>query len=200
MAMPEFDDLSPEPPIEGGFLAPVDYWTGELAMKLLPQTNGPKVEIFRGSVIVSPHAGVDHQIIAAELVARLRPAARKAGFRAYPEVNVLYEEELFIPDLSVFRESGAGRSTMDIADAVLLVEIVSRDNRRKDVIDRPKVYAEAGVPWFMRIEFQRRIPTIVLYELADGDYRPALACAAGTTFEMTEPFPFSIDPAELLDD
>jgi Uma2 family endonuclease len=200
MAMPEFDDLVPEPPIGGGFLTPVDHWTGELAMKLLPQTNGPKVEIFRGSVIVSPHAGVDHQAIERQLSYLMHRAARNAGLWAYPEVNVLYGEELFIPDLSVFRASGAGRSTMDIADAVLLVEIVSRDNRRKDVIDRPKVYAEAGVPWFMRIEFRRRIPTIVLHELADGDYRPVRACAAGTPFEMTEPFPFSIDPAELLDD
>jgi hypothetical protein len=143
---------------------------------------------------------VDHQAIERQLSYLLHQAARKVGFWVYPEVNVLYEEELFIPGLSVVRTSGAGRSTMDIADAVMLVEIVSREHRRKDVIDRPAVYAEAGVPWFMRIEFRRRIPTIVLYELADGAYRPALACAAGTVFEMTEPFPFSIDPAELLDD
>jgi hypothetical protein len=68
------------------------------------------------------------------------------------------------------------------------------------VIDRPRVYAAAGVPWYMRVEFRRRIPTIALHELVDGRYEAVLACAAGTTFAMTEPFPFSIDPAELLDD
>jgi hypothetical protein len=52
----------------------------------------------------------------------------------------------------------------------------------------------------MRIEFRRRVPTIALHELIDGEYEPVLACAAGTTFAMTEPFPFTIDPAELLDD
>ena len=200
MAQPERDDIPEDPTFAGGFLTPVDRWTGELAMKLLPQTNGPKVEIFRGSVVVSPHAGVDHQIVAAELISRLRPAARAAGFRAYPEVNVIYGDELYIPDLSVFRKSGASQASMDIADAVMLVEIVSDDYRRKDVIDRPRVYAEAGVPWFMRVEFRRRVPTVVLHELIDGEYRPALACAAGTKFDMAEPFPFSIDPGELLDD
>ena len=200
MAQPERDDLREDPTFAGGFLTPVDRWTGELAMKLLPQSNGPKVEIFRGSVIVSPHAGVDHQIIARQLGYLLHRAARKAGFRAYPEVNVFFGEDLYIPDVSVFGKSGAGRASMDIADAVMLVEIVSDEHRRKDVIDRPKVYAEAGVPWFMRIEFRRRVPTVVLQELVDGEYRTVLACAAGTTFAMTEPFPFDVDPGELLDD
>jgi Putative restriction endonuclease len=200
MAQPEREDLPEDLTYAGGFLTPVDRWTGELAMKLLPQTNGPKVEIFRGSVIVSPHAGVDHQIVAANLIAVLRPAARQAGFRAYPEINVMVGDELYIPDLSVFRKSGAGQASMDIADAVMLVEIVSNQHRRKDVIDRPMVYAEAGVPWFMRVEFIRRIPTVVLQELIEGEYRTVLACAAGAKFAMVEPFPFSIDPGDLLDD
>src|SRR5207248_10796864 len=130
MAMPARDDGPEDSTFAGGFLTPVDRWTADLAMKLLPQSNGPKVEIFRGSVVVSPHAGVDHQIVAAELVARLRPAARAAGFRAYPEVNVRVGDELYIPDLSVFKTSGAGKAILDVADAVRLVEIVSEEYRR----------------------------------------------------------------------
>jgi len=200
MAAPDLDDLAEEPTFDKGFRADVDHWTAELAMKLLPETNGPKVEVFRGSLIVSPHAGVDHQIVAAQLLLTFRPAARQAGFRAYPEINVVDGEDLYIPDLTVPRKSGAGQAFVNIADAVMLVEIVSDGHRRKDAIDRPRVYAAAKVPWFMRIEFRRRVPAIVLHELIDGAYEPALACAAGTTFAMTEPFPFSIDPAELLDD
>jgi len=200
MAAPDLDDFSEAPTLGEGLLTEVDRWTAELAMKLLPETNGPKVEVFRGSVILSAHAGVDHQIIAAQLLLALRPAARQAGFRAYPEINVVDGEDLYIPDVTVLRKSGAGQLSVDIGDAVMLVEIVSDGNRRKDVIDRPRVYAAAKVPWFMRIEFRRRVPTIVLHELIDGEYEPVLACAAGTTFAMSEPFPFSIDPGELLDD
>jgi len=202
MAASDFDDDSSEPLTfwEALLTTHVDQWTAELAMKLLPETNDPKVEIFAGKVVVSPHAGVDHQIIAAELLYGLRPAARAAGLRAYPEINVIDGDELYIPDVSVLRKSAAGQVSVKIADAVMLVEIASDSNRRKDLIDRPRVYAAAKVPWFMRIEFRRRVPAIVLHELIDGEYEPVVACAAGTTFAMTEPFPFSIDPGDLLDD
>src|SRR2546423_1973662 len=184
MAAPNFDDDSAEPLTldEALLTTQVERWTAELAMKLLPETNGPKVEIFAGRVVVSPHAGIDHQIVAAQLLLGLRPAARAAGFRAYPEINIVHDDELYIPDVSVLRRSGAGQASMDIADAVMLVEIVSNSNRRKDIIDRPRVYAEAKVPWFMRIEFRQRIPTIALHELIDGGYEQVVACAAGTTF------------------
>jgi Uma2 family endonuclease len=200
MAQPALDDVPADPSYANGFLTPLDRWTAEKALELLPETNGPRIEVFGGSVIVSPHAGVDHQIIAAELLMRLRPAARQSGLWAYPEVNIIDGDELYIPDISVFRKSGAGRSSLDIADALMLVEIVSDGNRRKDVLDRPKIYAEAKVPWFLRVEFRRRVPTILLQELVDGQYQPVLACAAGTTFAMTEPFAFSVDPGELLED
>jgi Uma2 family endonuclease len=200
MAAPDFDELPEEPSLTEAILTPVDEWTADVAMKLLPETNGPKVEIFRGRAIMSPHAGVDHQTIGRQLAYPLHRAARRAGFWAYPEINVIDGDDLYIPDVSVFRKSGAGQLAMDIADALMLVEIVSASNRRRDVIDRPRAYAAAKVPWFMRIEFRKRVPSIVLHELIDGEYQPVLACAAGTTFAMTEPFPFSIDPAALLDD
>jgi Uma2 family endonuclease len=200
MARPALDDVPADTSYANGFLTPLDRWTAEKALELLPETNGPRIEVYGGSVIVSPHEGVDHQIIAAELIIRLRPAARQAGLWAYPEVNIIGGDDLYIPDLSVLRTSGAGRASLDIADAVLLVEIVSDGNRRKDAIDRPKVYAAAKVPWYMRVELRRRVPAVALYELVDGAYQPAVACAAGSVFAMTEPFAFTVDPGELLAD
>lgn len=177
----------------------VGEWTAERALELLPETNGPKVEVFRGSVIVSPHANLDHQTIMRELSYLLNKAARAAGLWAYPEVNVVSGDDLFIPDFGVFRISGAGRVSMDIGAAVLLGEIVSPGNRRKDVIDRPREYAAAGVPWFMRLESRDRTPVIALHKLVDGEYHTAVAAAGGTVFRMGEPFAFEIDPATLLD-
>lgn len=60
-------------------------WTARLAVDLLPETNGPTVEVFRGSVIVTPHASIDHQTIERELSYLLHRAARKVGLWAYPE-------------------------------------------------------------------------------------------------------------------
>jgi hypothetical protein len=171
-------------------------WTAQLSLELLPETNRPRAEVYRGCLIISPHDEIDHQTILAELTGRLHAAARRAGCWAYPKVNVVVGDDLFIPDIVVSRRSGAGQPAISGADVLMVVEI----GHEVEALDRPRVYAEAKVPWYMRVDFRRRVPTIVLHELVDGAYEPVLACAAGTTFAMSEPFAFSIDPAELLDD
>ncbi|MEW2380811.1 Uma2 family endonuclease [Micromonospora sp. NPDC047707] len=173
-------------------------WTAQLALDLLPETNGPKVEVLSGSVIVTPHAGYDHQDAELDLAYLLKQAARRAKLWLYIETNVISGDDLFIPDIVVLKVPGGGRTTMDISHAVLLGEIVSPRNRRKDIIDRPREYARVGVPYFLRVDLRNRVPTIALYELFEGDYRPVSAAAAGTTFVMREPFEFTIDPADLL--
>src|SRR2546421_4728676 len=189
MAASDFDDDSSEPLTLGEALltTQVDRWTAELAMKLLPETDGPKIEIFAGRVVVSPHAGVDRQIIGRQLAYLLHQAARPVGLRVYPEINIIDGDDLYIPDVSVLRKSGAGQASMDIADAVMLVEIASDGNRRKDIIDRPRVYAAAKVPWFMRIEFRRRGPTIPPPQLVDCEDQPRLPGPARAPLAMTPP-------------
>jgi Uma2 family endonuclease len=173
-------------------------WTAQLALDLLPEHSGPKIEVVRGSVVVTPHASYDHQDIELELCYRLKQAARRVGLWAYLEVNVVSGDDLFIPDVVVLRRWGGGQKTMPIADAVLLGEIVSSGNRRKDLIDRPREYAAAGVPFFLRVDFRDRVPGLVLHELRDDEYQPVVVAAAGGTFAMREPFEFSVDPETLL--
>src|SRR3569832_790190 len=75
-------------------------WTAQLALDLLPENNGPRVEIFRGSVIETPLAGYDHQAAERELPYRLHRAARSACLWAYPECNIVAGDDLFIPDFA----------------------------------------------------------------------------------------------------
>jgi Uma2 family endonuclease len=173
-------------------------WTAQLALDLLPENNGPRIEVVRGSVVVTPHAGFDHQDIELELCYRLKQAARRVRLWAYLEVNIVSGNDLFIPDIAVLRRSGGGKKFMPISEAILLGEILSSGNRRKDLIDRPREYAAAGVPFFLRIDFLNRLPSLVLHELVNGEYQPVTAAAAGGTFAMKKPFEFAIDPAELL--
>jgi Uma2 family endonuclease len=173
-------------------------WTAQLALDLLPEHHGPRIEVVRGSVVVTPHAGFDHQDIELELCYRLKQAARRVGLWTYLEVNIVSGDDLFIPDIVVLRRSGGGKKTMPISAAVLLGEIVSSGNRRKDLIDRPREYADAGVPFFLRIDFRNRLPALVLHELVDGGYQPVAVAAAGGTFTMAVPFEFAVDPADLL--
>ncbi|SCL32119.1 Uma2 family endonuclease [Micromonospora inyonensis] len=83
---------------------------------------------------------------------------------------------------------------------IILSDIVSPGDRRKDVIDRPREYAAAGVPFFLRVDLRDRVPTIALFELTEGQYQPLSAATAGSTFTMTRPFAFAVDPADLLDE
>lgn len=186
-------------PLIDAIMTQTKPWTAQLALDLLPPNNGPKVEIFRGSVIVTPDPGYDHQTAELELTYMLRRAARQAGMWAYLDCNVVSGDDLFIPDFAVHRRSAAGQTYMPIADAVLVGEIVWRD-RKKDVIDRPRQYARGGVPFYLLVDFRDRVPSLVLSELVDGAYRPVVTATAGEMFRMAEPFAFEIDPAALLDD
>nr|WP_051807957.1 Uma2 family endonuclease [Actinoplanes subtropicus] len=109
-------------------------------------------------------------------------------------------EDLFIPDFAVLHRSGRGQITMPISDALLLGEIVSPGSGKKDLIDRPREYAAAGVPFFMRADFRNGIAALSLRELVEGEYRPFVVAAAGAMFSTTKPFPFEVDPADLVDE
>ena len=57
-----------------------------------------------------------------------------------------------------------------------------------------------ALPYFLRVDFRNRVPALVLHELADGEYQPIVPAAAGGTFAIKEPFEFSINPEDLLDE
>ncbi|MFG3601926.1 Uma2 family endonuclease [Micromonospora chersina] len=168
-------------------------WTARDALELLPENSGPRIEVLRGCVVVTPGGSVDRRAVQMELAHRIRTAARVAGWWAYASANVLSGDDLFVPDLVVLRWSGGGRRAVDVAGTVLLGEIAP-----VGLIDRPREYAAAGVPHFLRVDLRNRVPTIALYELFEGEYRPLAAAAAGTSFVMKKPFEFTIDPADLL--
>jgi hypothetical protein len=51
-----------------------------------------------------------------------------------------------------------------------------------------------------RIDFRERMPSLVLGELTDGEYRPVVTAAAEQIFSTSEPFEFAIEPEALLDE
>ncbi|MEK8107595.1 Uma2 family endonuclease [Micromonospora sp. M12] len=160
-------------------------WTAQLALDLLPETNGPKVEVLSGSVIVTPHAGYDHQDAELGLAYLLKQAARRAKLWLYLETNIVSGDDLFIRTSS--SSTLPGRSNDDGHQARCASrEIVSPGNRRKDIIDRPREYAAASVPFFLRVDLRNRVPTIALYELTEGNtgrwlpQRPGRASSCGS--------------------
>jgi hypothetical protein len=174
-------------------------WTAQRALAELPVTSIVTIEVYDGSLVVSPRPGMNHQAAVRELCSRLHQAARLVGFGAYPEINLVLGEDLTEPDVTVVNCPGSGKTWVDTSDVVLVAEVMSRYHKHLDRFVRPRRYAAAGILYFMRVEFRNGVPVVLLHELADGKYRPIVVAPGGTMFRMTEPFPFEMDPADLLD-
>jgi Uma2 family endonuclease len=174
-------------------------WTAQRALKELPETSGMTIEVLDGRLVVSPRPSTRHQGALRELLFALHPAAKRAGLAAYPEINLVCDEDLTSPDLTVIRPTKDERVWVPASEAVMVVEIMSTGSKRKDRHTHPEVYAREKIRYYMRVEFRKGVPVIFLHELVDGEYRPVVVAPAGTTFTMREPFDFAIDPAVLAD-
>jgi hypothetical protein len=142
---------------------------------------------------------MNHQAAVRELCHRLHRAARAVGFGVYPEINLIMGEDLSEPDVTVVNCPGSGKVWFDTTDVVLVAEVMSQYQQRLDRFVRSRRYAEAGIRFFMRVEFRGGVPVILRHELVERKYRPTVVAPGGTLFRMTEPFPFEMDPADLLD-
>ena len=92
-----------------------------------------RIELFDGSLFVTPAPTPRHQYISSELVVAMRPAARKVGLHVHEAVNVrLQENRIPIPHLAVTTAIDFDDPVID-ADAVRLVcEIVSPSDAATD--------------------------------------------------------------------
>jgi len=80
---------------------------------------------------------------------------------------------------------------------VLAAEVVSRSSRSDDRFRKPALYAQAGIPCYLRVELGQ--PHVVAYRIgADGLYEEAGRAATGEVLTLTEPFPITVDPAALV--
>jgi Uma2 family endonuclease len=178
-------------------------WTTELAEHYLPIPHAPtvgKYECLDGYLIMSPREGSPNSFAAVELGYVLRDPARTGGHRVYSALNVEFSLNRWIePDLVVLKEPVKGLTWVPIDQVLMPVEFVSRSSRRRDRIDKPALCAEAGVPYFMRVEIDEYSAHVELLKL-DGDrYVLHAQALSGQLFETESPFPLSFDPAVLLE-
>lgn len=119
------------------------------------------------------------------------------------------DENALVPDLVITRPgvSTRGRTWLEAEEVLCVVEVVSPGSRRLDRVTKPSAYAEAGIPFFWRVELapfperlHERVPVILVYEHHQGRYRATERLAAGATGKIMRPFPVEFDPAELLDE
>ena len=153
-----------------------------------------RIELTDGALTVSPSAANPHQFMAMALGMRLYEK-RTNGFTVNQGANVeLTDNTTRIPDVVVVR-SGIKRNWYLGNEVVVAVEIESPGNFRDDRTMKPKLYADAGIRHYWRIELEPEL-IVVRYRLKKRAY---VEVARGPRIEVVEPFPFAMDVADLLD-
>lgn len=158
-----------------------------------------RVELLDGSLLVSPAGSGLHQWLSFQLCAALNAAA-PAGFRGLEAVNVrVAPDRILIPDVCVLAEPDLSRVVYPAAEVRLAVEITSPGNPATDRALKPQLYAQAGIPRYLRIELAHREPTALVLALHRDRYIETARFGPGHTTQLREPFPVSFDLSALLE-
>ncbi|EKX65131.1 hypothetical protein STRIP9103_06219 [Streptomyces ipomoeae 91-03] len=153
---------------------------------------GHRVEILRGSIIVSPPLDEPHQGAVFEVGCEIRQAgAKEAGAKVRPGIGVWLPTgpaDYAIPDLSVVEA--------DISDALVqkncyaphvfrMVLEVTSSNWADDTAIKVELYAEAGIPVYLVAD--RRHEEVLLYQKpVDGQYPAPVRYKRGQTVPLPE--------------
>jgi Uma2 family endonuclease len=170
-------------------------WTEEeyLALGETPD----RVELFDGSLLVSPAATPRHQKASRRLANLIEPAAEAAGLEVYEAVNVrLRPGRVPIPDLVVVEPIDPDVPVVDAAAVRLICEVVSPGNPATDRVLKMHYCAEAGIPWYLLVEQQPKL-TLRLYRLDGDKYTEAQVGWPGQPIPLTEPIQLDLDPTAL---
>lgn len=153
-----------------------------------------RIELLDGSLLVSPDPTVPHQRVGARLwgaLDRLCPS----GLEVLPPVNVrLASGRILIPDLAVVTRLGIEGLTVEAADVALALEIVSPGSVAADRAIKPVLYAQAGIPIYVRIELAGG-PVAIVGHLVGDRY---VISAPNQILRLDDPFRAEIDLPALL--
>jgi Uma2 family endonuclease len=160
-----------------------------------------RVELFDGSLLVSPAPTPKHQTISVRLYMAIEAAVNDAGLEVYEAINIrLRPGRIPIPDLAVVEPIDPEIAVVDVASVQLVAEIVSPSNPGSDRLLKMGYYAEAGIPWYLLIEPEEPPLHLVLrlFRLATDKYIQHALAVPGTPLTITEPFELELDPAVLV--
>ena len=174
------------------------YTTADL--HALPE-DGRRWELIDGSLIVSPSATMDHNIIARWIARILEDSCPD------PELLVGTDQSATIdahneprPDVIVSPRRYLHRSPFPITGSRLVVEVVAPTSVLRDTETKRALYARAGVPDYWIIVAGPDDPTIRLAAMvldeSGGAYRFATQYTSDV-FETRSPWPLRVDLPEL---
>lgn len=165
--------------------------------------DGQRHELVDGALLVSPPPAGRHQLAVTELTILLSAAA-SPEFRVLDGPGVrLSSKRLLQPDLVIGSRAELTADVLYFAPRAVAaaVEVVSPSNSATDRITKPALYAEAGIPTYIRVELGGpNAPEVHVCGLDPdaGVYREHTTAHAGQLLAIEDPFPISFDPADLI--
>jgi Uma2 family endonuclease len=166
----------------------------------LPE-DGRRWERIDGSLIVSPCATLDHNIIARWIAQVLEEACPDDDLLVGTDQSATIDEHNEPrPDIIVASACHLHQRPFPMAGARLVVEVVSPTSVLRDTETKRALYARAGLPVYWIVAADRDDPTIRIAELrldeAARQYRFVTHYSADV-FETDMPWPLTIDLPRL---
>ncbi|MDG4806102.1 Uma2 family endonuclease [Micromonospora sp. WMMD1120] len=156
-----------------------------------------RVELFDGSLHVTPAPTPRHQRISRRLGNIFEKAAEATGLELLEAVNVrLRPGRIPIPDLVLTNPIDLDELMIEATDVRLVCEIISPGNASTDKVLKMHYYAAAGIEWYLLVE--QETGTLRLHRRRGGHYVEAAAAKRGEALELTEPVKATIRPEDLL--
>ncbi|WP_328342762.1 Uma2 family endonuclease [Micromonospora sp. NBC_00421] len=182
--------LRSDQPPEGG-------WTTD-HLDALPE-DGRRRELLDGVLILPVSPTRIHQTIAGRLMVALEEECPD-DYDVTQAVEVrINRTRSFIPDVLVTTSTAAARepSRYEAHEVVLAVEIVSPGTRSIDRVLKPTLYAQAGIPFYWRIEVEDDGLVVHTYKI-DAVNEAYVETGRWTKFVDTgEPFPVNLSVARI---
>jgi Uma2 family endonuclease len=150
-----------------------ERWTAD-RVRALPD-DGNRYELIDGELVVTPAPRGSHQVVVNELGRLIYGALEGTPFHVLhsPADLSLGDDEVLQPDLFVYRTAGGGRlrDWSDIAELVLVIEVLSPSTARYDRGLKRRRYQRAGVPEYWIVD----VDAALVERWRPGDDRPEIA-------------------------
>ncbi|MEU5785000.1 Uma2 family endonuclease [Micromonospora lupini] len=174
------------------FCTPEGGWT-TADLDRLPDDNRRR-ELLDGILLVPPPPRTTHQKLAARLMAALDDMPPD-GYAAVHGVEVrLNDRRTFVPDGVILHAANddGHRHWYAPREVVLAVEVVGEGTETLDRVLKPALYAQAGIPFYWRIETEGGALEVVTYRI-DAVNEVYTETGRWTKFVDTgEPFPINL--------
>ncbi|MDA2806671.1 Uma2 family endonuclease [Nocardiopsis suaedae] len=195
----EEEPIEPAPSPRVWPVPPPEGWTAD-DLDRIPDLP-PHTELIDGSLIFMSPQRILHMILISLLEQRLKDQAPPAMWVLREISTVISAKNRPLPDLMIVdaRKIKSRKDASVPVEAVsLAVEVVSPDSELRDRERKPRLYAEAGIQHFWRIELEEDESAVAyVYELDPATKQYSPSGVFREHLKVTVPFNIDVDLAEL---